>query len=138
MNLGIEYRRIWIGNAISNLADGIIFVAIPLLALTVTHRPLAIAGLDISYTVPRILAVLGIGVLIDRTDRRRLLYLASFAQAAVFAVLYVVQLAGAVSMPVLYLIFASIGLIETLADSSALLFSRRRLLLRTWTRRTPR
>jgi MFS family permease len=119
MNLGTEYRRIWAGNAASNLADGIIFVAIPLLALTVTHRPLAIAGLDISYTIPRILVVLGIGVLIDRADRRRLLYLASFAQAAVFAVLCALQLAGAVSMPVLYVIFASIGLIETLADSSA-------------------
>jgi MFS family permease len=119
VNLGTEYRRIWAGNAASNLADGIIFVGIPLLALTLTHKPLAIAGLDISYTVPRILAVLGIGVLIDRAGRRRLLYLANFAQAAIFAVLCILQLAGAVSMPILYVIFASIGLIETLADSSA-------------------
>jgi MFS family permease len=81
MNLGTEYRRIWAGSAASNLADGIIFVGIPLLALTVTHKPLAIAGLDISYTVPRILAVLGIGVLIDRADRRRLLYLANLSSS---------------------------------------------------------
>lgn len=119
MNLGAEYRRIWAGNATSNLADGITFVAIPLLALTLTRNPLAIAALDIAYTGPRILAVLGIGVLIDRADRRRLLYLSNFAQAVVFAVLCILQLAGAVSMPVLYVIFASIGLIETLADSSA-------------------
>src|ERR1022692_4731378 len=117
--LGAEYRRIWAGNAASNLADGITFVAIPLLALTVTHNPLAIAALDVAYTVPRILVVLGIGVLIDRADRRRLLHLSNFAQAIAFAVLCVLQLAGAVSMPVLYVIFASIGLFETLADSSA-------------------
>jgi predicted MFS family arabinose efflux permease len=87
--------------------------------LTLTRNPLAIAALDIAYTGPRILAVLGIGVMIDRADRRRLLYLSNFAQAVVFAVLCILQLAGAVSMPVLYVIFASIGLIETLADSSA-------------------
>ena len=60
--LGVEYRRIWAGNASSNLADGITFVALPLLAATLTEDPLAISALAIAYSAPRVLFVLGVGV----------------------------------------------------------------------------
>lgn len=72
MRLGAEFGRIRVGNASSNLADGITFVALPLLAAMVTQNPLAVTGLSVAYTVPHVLAVLGIGVLVDRADRRRL------------------------------------------------------------------
>jgi MFS family permease len=119
MTLGFEYRKIWAGNAASNLADGITFVAIPLLATTLTHNPIAIAALDVAYTLPRILAVLGIGVMVDRGDRKKLLHVSNSTQTIIFAILCALQLTHAVSMPILYLVFASIGLTETLADSSA-------------------
>ncbi|MET3808426.1 hypothetical protein ABIB25_005455 [Nakamurella sp. UYEF19] len=45
MRLGSDFRRIWIGSAASNLADGVIFIALPLLASTITPDPAAIAGL---------------------------------------------------------------------------------------------
>lgn len=78
MRLGAEYRRIRFGNASSNLADGITFITLPLLATAVTDDPLAVSGLAVAYSLPRVLSVLGVGVLIDRVDRRRLLYLANF------------------------------------------------------------
>lgn len=119
MRLGNEYRRIWAGNAASNLADGITFVVIPLLAAHVTHNPRAIAALDVVYALPRILAVLGIGVLVDRTDRKRLLHASNFALAALFAILCAVRAADVLSMPILYAVFGTVGLVRTLADSSA-------------------
>ncbi|MDK1361024.1 MFS transporter [Arthrobacter sp. zg-Y1219] len=119
MNLGSEYRRIWIGNASSNLADGVTFVALPLLAVEITNNPLVIAALSIFYTAPRLLSVLGIGVLVDRFDRRRLLYLANFSRAAIFAALTALVLADATPMAALYAVYAFMGIVETISDSSA-------------------
>lgn len=119
MRLGPEFRRIWVGNAASNLADGITFVALPLLAATVTQNPLAVAGLTVAYTVPRVLAVLGIGALVDRADRRRLLYLSNFSRAMVFGGLTVLVSLDLAPLAVLYLVFAVMGVLETVSDSSA-------------------
>ena len=114
-----DYRRIWTGNASSNLADGVTFVALPLLAATLTNDPVQIALLSVAYTVPRLLSVLGVGVLIDRVDRRFLLYLASFSRGLLFATLTALVFSGTVSMVALYIIYALMGVIETLADSRA-------------------
>ena len=119
MTLGSEYRRIWFGNASSNLADGITFVALPLLAATLTQSPLAIAGLAIAYSAPRVLSVLGIGVLIDRVDRRRLLILANVSRAALFAALAALVLTGTTPLAVLYVVYAVMGVLETLSDGAA-------------------
>ncbi|SDE01945.1 MFS transporter, partial [Glycomyces harbinensis] len=119
MHLGADYRRIWFGNASANLADGITFIALPLLATTVTDSPIAIAGLAVAYSLSRIVSVLGIGVLIDRVDRRRLAYLANFSRAAMFALLTGLVLLDAAPIATLYLVYAVMGVIETLADGTA-------------------
>ncbi|WP_432106460.1 MFS transporter [Streptomyces sp. AA1529] len=119
MSLGPEYRRVWTGNATSNLADGITFIALPLIAADLTGSPAAIAGLPLAYSVPRILAVLGLGVLIDRRDRRVLLYLSNFSRAAVFAVLTVLVATDTVTLAALYTTFVIMGVIETLSDNTA-------------------
>ncbi|MFC3494832.1 MFS transporter [Glycomyces rhizosphaerae] len=119
MHLGADYRRIWFGNASANLADGVTFIALPLLATTATESPIAIAGLAVAYSSARILSVLGVGVLIDRVDRRRLAYLANFSRAAMFAVLTGLVLLDAAPIATLYLVYAVMGVIETLADGAA-------------------
>ncbi len=120
MKLGGEYRRIWAGNASSNLADGVTFVALPLLATTITHNPAAISALSVAYSLPRILSVLGSGVLIDRFDRRRLLYLANLSQSAIFAALTALVLVDATPIAALYVVYAVMGIVETLSDSAAI------------------
>ncbi|GAA2098189.1 MFS transporter [Streptomyces albiaxialis] len=118
MGPGAEYRRIWTGNAASNLADGLTFVALPLLAADVTDDPAAVAGLPLAYTVPRILAVLGAGVLIDRADRRALLHLSNFCRAAVFGALTALVATGHVTLASLYAVSVVMGLAETLSDNT--------------------
>lgn len=119
MKLGSEYRKIWTGNAASNLADGITFIALPLLAAAITKDPLAIAALSIFYTAPRLLTVLGIGVLVDRVDRRRLLFLANLSRAAIFAGLTALIIAEATPLAALYAVYAFMGVVETISDSAA-------------------
>lgn len=119
MTLGREYRRIWAGNASANLADGLTFVALPLLAATLTQSPLAIAGLAVAYSLPRVLSVLGIGVLIDRVDRRRLLVAANLSRATLFAALAALVLTGATPLVALYVVYAVMGVVETLSDGAS-------------------
>ncbi|MFG3256302.1 MFS transporter [Streptomyces sp. NPDC048172] len=118
MGLGAEYRRIWTGNAASNLADGVTFVALPLLAADLTDAPAAVAGLPLAYTVPRILAVLGAGVLIDRADRRVLLHLSNFCRAAVFGVLTALVATEQATLVALYAVSVVMGVAETLSDNT--------------------
>ena len=117
--LGVEYRRVWLGSASSNLADGITFVALPLLAATLTDSPVAISALAVAYSAPRVVSVLGVGVLIDRVDRRRLLHLANLSRAAVFALLTTLAIADTVSLAALYAVYAVMGVVETVSDGAA-------------------
>ena len=113
-----DYRKIWIGSAASNLADGVTFVDLPLLAAAMTDEPFKIAALSIAYTVPRLLSVLGI-VVVDRLDRRKLLYWANFSRSALFAGLAALVFTGTTTLIALYLVYAAMGVVETLSDTDS-------------------
>lgn len=118
MRLGREFSRLWLGNAASNLSDGIAFAALPLLAAALTDDPRAVAGLTVASTLPRLLTELGIGVVIDRVARRRLLRASNLVRASLFALLAVLVLTGMIQLWSLYLIFAVIGIAELVSDST--------------------
>ena len=41
-----DYWRLWASSAASNLADGVFWIAFPLLAVQLTDSPAAVAGVD--------------------------------------------------------------------------------------------
>jgi hypothetical protein len=51
-SLGIAYWRLWTSSGLSNLADGIVKVALPLVAIQFTRSPTSIAGLTVALTLP--------------------------------------------------------------------------------------
>ncbi len=53
-------------NALANLADGLAFVAIPLLAAALTSDPVLVAGLAATHAAVRLLVVVPVGVYVDR------------------------------------------------------------------------
>ena len=114
----LEYRKLWVGNAASNLSDGLVFIAMPLIATALSKDPLAVSGLTVAYTVPRIGAVLGIGVMIDRFDRRHLLYVANLLRFLAYGALAILLVKGAVNLPLLYVIYAAVALVETTSDTA--------------------
>lgn len=69
--LGSGYWRLWTSSGLSNLADGTVKVALPLVAIRFTNSPTMIAGLAFALTLPWLLFALPAGVLADRLDRRR-------------------------------------------------------------------
>jgi predicted MFS family arabinose efflux permease len=117
---GGGFRWLLAGNASANLADGVTFVAIPLIATTLTTDPTLIAGLSLAYSLVRMLLVVPIGVLVDRIDHRTLLWTANLVRGGLLIGLAVIFAAGLGSLPLLYLMFAAIGVLETAADNAGL------------------
>ena len=69
--LGPNYWRCWASSAASNLADGMFWIAFPLLAIRLTDSPVLIAGVAVVGRLPWLVFVLFAGALADRLDRRR-------------------------------------------------------------------
>lgn len=117
--LGPAYWRLWTSSGLSNLADGMAKVALPLVAVQVTRSPTLIAGLTFALTLPWLLCALPAGALADRLDRRRAMLGANAVRAALLGVLALTALSGVGSIWVLYAVALCIGAAETLYDTSA-------------------
>ena len=118
-SLGASFSRLWSASLITNLADGVIITAAPLLAVSLTNDPVLIAALSACITLPWLLLAIPIGVIVDRFDRR---YLIASANALRFLVAASIALAIATHTITIYWLFLTtfiIGTCEVLADTSA-------------------
>ncbi|MQW76665.1 MFS transporter [Nocardioides sp. dk4132] len=119
-SLGRDFRWLWTGNAAGNMADGVAFVAIPLVATSITTNPTVIAGLALVYSAVRMLLVVPVGVVVDRVDRRLLIWLPNVLRGLILVALSLAFTAGIESLLLLYLAFALVGVMEIAADNAAL------------------
>jgi MFS family permease len=117
--LGAAYGWLWTSSALSNLADGILKVGLPLIAIRYTESPTLIAGLAFALTLPWLLFALPAGALSDRLDRRGAMVGANVVRAALLVVLAVAAATGVGSIWLLYVVALLIGVSETLYDTSA-------------------
>jgi MFS family permease len=119
LRLGPNYSKLWAASSISNLGDGIRWVALPLLAVTLTRDPAKIAAIDLAASLPWFLFALPAGALVDRLDRRKVMVTANVFRTAVMAALAALVLTDNHSLPVLYLLAFCLGVAETMFDNAA-------------------
>jgi MFS family permease len=119
MGLPANFWRLWSASAASNLADGLFFIALPLLAVRLTDSPILIAGLAIAGRLPWLVFVLVAGALADRLDRRTTMRNVQLFRVAVVGILAGLALMDALSLPVLYVAAFVLGVGETLFDTAA-------------------
>jgi MFS family permease len=117
--LGSGFWRLWSAAAIANLADGIFWIAAPLLAISLTDSPALVAGVQIASRLPWLVFALVAGALADRLDRRRTMIIVDFARVALIAGLAVAAITGLASIWLLYLVAFALGILETLFDTAA-------------------
>jgi MFS family permease len=110
---------LWSASVLSNLADGVFQVALPLLALRITRSPGAIAGLALTARLPWLFFALPAGALADRLDRRRTMVRVGAARAVLLAALAAATAAGHEELWILYLVAFGLGVGETLFDTAA-------------------
>jgi len=70
--LGRNYWKLWTASVVSNLGDGVAFIAYPWLASAVTRDPVEIALVAVATRLPWLVFTLPAGVITDRVDRRKL------------------------------------------------------------------
>lgn len=117
--LPVPFRWLWAGASVSNLGDGMLLAAGPLLVTTITRDPLAVALALFAQQVPWVLFGLLAGAVVDRVDRRKLMILVNFLRMLVMAALAVVIFSGALGLPVLYGALFLLGTAETFADNAS-------------------
>ncbi|MBB6473061.1 MFS family permease [Sphaerisporangium rubeum] len=119
MTIGRTFAFLWASTGLSNVADGVLKVGAPLLAVSVTRSPLLVSLTAVAGGLPWLLCTLHAGVMADRRDRRRVMVAAHWARAGVFAVVAVLGVLGQLTFPVLLVALLVAGVGEVFADTSA-------------------
>ena len=121
--LGTDFRKIWPAAAISNLGDGALLAAGPLLVASITTEPAAVGAAVFVQQLPWLLFALFSGALADRLDRRLMVVAADIFRAVVMGALALAVLLDTSPLWAVYVTLFLLGSAETLADnaSSALL-----------------
>ena len=118
--LGPEHGKLWTATAISTLGDGMYLTGLPLLAAQLSRDPLAVSAVTFATWLPWLLLALASGALVDRWDRRRVLWTADLARCLLIGTLAVVVWAGWASIWLLATVGFLLGVGQTLFDSAVL------------------
>jgi MFS transporter, DHA3 family, macrolide efflux protein len=99
--LGIpDFRRLYLAQAISDIGDGMTYLALFLIVLNLTGSAAAIALMSILVALPPVTVGLFAGAYADRHDRRRIMLVSDTLRA--FVVLAMVLVARQEALPVLF------------------------------------
>jgi MFS family permease len=118
MKLGANFHKALVASGFANLADGVLWVALPLLAVQLTRSPVLIAGVSVAGRVPWLLAPVA-GALADRLDRRQSMVRVNLVRTVLLGGLALAVAADLATLPLLYAVAVLLGIAETLFDTSA-------------------
>jgi MFS family permease len=113
------FNRMWASSIISNLADGVMLAAVPLLAISLTDSPVLISLIGAMVMLPWLLFAIPIGAIVDRIDRRYIFAGANASRSAVVGVLALLIALGHVTIFWLLAAAFIIGVCEVAADTTA-------------------
>ncbi len=117
--LGPRFTRLWTAATVSNIGDGLLVAALPLLAIRSTTSPLVIAGLAACRGLPWLAFGLTAGAIVDRVDRRRLMALVDYGRGAVLVAMGIAVMVSDVPIWILYVVALGLGMGEVLFDSAS-------------------
>jgi Transmembrane secretion effector len=104
-----DFRRLWAGQTVSLVGDGVFLIALAWAAYATWNAPAALAVIGIAMTVPTIALLLVGGTVSDRVDRRLVMVGSDVVRAIVVGGMTALSLAHALSFPVLAALTAVYG-----------------------------
>jgi predicted MFS family arabinose efflux permease len=116
--LGTSFRWLVASSWTTNLGDGLMMAAGPLLVASQTRNPVLVAASAMAFQLPWLVFGLVAGAMADRLDRRLLVMAMDGARAVVLAGLCVVIVTGHVNIWLVMAAMFLVGLAEVFADSS--------------------
>ncbi|WP_346109106.1 MFS transporter [Nonomuraea maheshkhaliensis] len=117
--LGRSFAYLWSSTALSNLADGVLKMGAPLLAVSMTRSPTLISLVAAATTLPWLLLALHAGAVADRADRRRVMVRANLVRAVILAGVTLLAVLGLLNLWLLLAAVLLAGVSEVFADLSA-------------------
>jgi len=117
--MGPSFRWLLGSSWVSNLGDGIVLAAGPLLVASQTRSPILVAMAVMLQRLPWLLLGLYAGAIADRVDRCRLVIAADLARAGVVAVLCLTIVTDRVSIGVVLASMLALGIAEVFADTAS-------------------
>ncbi len=112
------FQNLFVSNLATNLGDGVIRTAAPLLAIRLTTDPLLISLLAALSLLPWLFFAIPSGILVDRIDRRVALRIANGVRVVLASGLVVLYATHTLSVWWLFLVVFIDGTCETLYDGS--------------------
>lgn len=113
-----DWRLLWASYGASNLADGVLLAAGPLLVTELTRDPFLVSLAAAVQIAPTFLFALLVGVVVDRVRRRRLQWIAHSLRAVALLVLVAAIVVGGLSLPLVYAVLFAVGTAEVVADTA--------------------
>lgn len=104
--------------AATNLADGVLKMALPLLAAQLTQSPAKVTAVALTLTAPWLLIALHVGVLVDRFDRRRLLWAANALRLTALGALTATALTDNLALAPLLATGVALGVADVVAGTA--------------------
>lgn len=117
--LGRRFGLLLTAAGISNLGDGLMGAALPLLVAALTRDPVLVAAATFAGRLPWLLFAVPSGALVDRMDRRRVLVVTNVVRAGLVGGLTWAIVADAAGLWLVYVVAFALGVCETFFDTSA-------------------
>jgi MFS family permease len=117
--LGHDFSRIWSASLITNLVDGVLRLAAPLLAVSLTEDPILIGALSALGLLPWLFFAIPIGAIVDRVDRRKALVLGNSLRAAIALFIAFAVSQGFINIWLLLISVFFFGICEVLVDTTS-------------------
>jgi MFS family permease len=117
--LGTGFRWLVGSSWVTNLGDGMLIAAGPLLVASQTRDPLLVAAAMLALQTPWLVFGLFAGALADRLDRRLVMIVANSVRGLVLAGLCAVVATGHVNIGIVLVAMLALGTAETFVDATA-------------------
>jgi MFS family permease len=106
-------------STISNLGDGMVVAAAPLLAISLTDDSRLIASISFAAMLPWLILSLPAGVYLDRHDRQKIMFYANFVRGIIFALIAIGAATDSINIYFLIIATALAGVCELFFDMSS-------------------
>jgi MFS family permease len=117
--LGAPFLLLFTASTASNLGDGVLLAAVPLLARRLSDDPLIVSSVTVAATLPWLLFGLAAGAVVDRSDRRRSMVISDVVRAGALAVFALLVSSGSPTFAAIIALVFVLGAAETVFDTAA-------------------
>ena len=117
--LGVRYWLVWLSSVLSGVGDGIVYVALPLVAIQLSDNALLIAAVTAAGELPWLLVALPAGTWLDRGNQRSIMRFVELSRMATLWALALMIAADRNSIGLLLVVAFVLGSLQTAYSAGA-------------------